>query len=108
MKDVFLDKWGTRGYGNGQFKNQFGVAVGATSGTVFVADTFNNRIQKFDSTTALKTVSISSGTCNGQLAGLQGVAVDPYSGTVFVADNNNNRIQSIYTLHLTLLTALFT
>ena len=43
---VFISKWGTQGTGDGQFREPEGVAV-ASDGSVYVADTINNRIQKF-------------------------------------------------------------
>jgi hypothetical protein len=46
---VFVTKWGTNGSVNGEFYYPYGVAVDS-SGNVYVADTNNNRIQKFDST----------------------------------------------------------
>ena len=44
----YLSKWGAFGSGNGQFTFPIGVAVDA-SGSVYVADTNNRRIQKFTS-----------------------------------------------------------
>ena len=43
-----VDYWGTYGNGAGQFNSPEGVAVDA-NGYVYVADTKNNRVQKFDS-----------------------------------------------------------
>jgi len=43
---VFGSKWGTEGTGDGQFDNPAGVAV-ASDGSVYVADSLNDRIQKF-------------------------------------------------------------
>ena len=45
---VFISKWGTQGTGDGQFRDPEGVAV-ASDGSVYVADSDNNRIQKFTS-----------------------------------------------------------
>ena len=44
----FLLKWGSEGSGEGQFNRPSGMTVD-TAGNFYVADTFNNRIQKFDS-----------------------------------------------------------
>src|SRR5262249_13536918 len=43
----FITTWGSYGSGDGQFNQPFGVAVDS-SGNVYVADTGNSRIQKFD------------------------------------------------------------
>jgi len=42
----FIDKWGSYGSGDGQFNAPRGVAVDG-SGSVYVADSSNHRIQKF-------------------------------------------------------------
>ena len=62
------------------------------SGNVYVADTGNNRIQKFTSAGAFLTAWGSAGTTNGQFSIPSGIAVDA-SGNVYVADTGNNRIQ---------------
>lgn len=45
---IFVTSWGSPGSGNGQFNWPQGIAVDS-SGYVYVADTQNYRIQKFDS-----------------------------------------------------------
>jgi len=45
---VYLGQWGSTGSDTGQFSYPFGVAVRKTTGRVYVADTFNYRIQYFD------------------------------------------------------------
>ncbi|MFH1897518.1 MAG: FlgD immunoglobulin-like domain containing protein [Candidatus Desantisbacteria bacterium] len=88
---IMKTKWGSSGSGDGQFSYPFGVAVDAT-GNVFVADTSNNRIQKFASDGRFITKWGSSGSGDGQFSGPYGVVVDA-SGNVFVADRSNHRIQ---------------
>ena len=43
----FLQKWGVAGRGNGQFSNPAGIAIDG-SGNVYVVDSKNNRVEKFD------------------------------------------------------------
>ena len=76
---------------NGQFSLPSGVAVD-TSGNVFVADSSNNRIQKFTSTGVFIAKWGSFGTGPGQFISPEGVAVDA-SESVFVADTSNSRVQ---------------
>lgn len=45
---VFVLKWGGCGFDDGQFHYPIGVAVDG-SNHVYIADTWNDRIQKFDS-----------------------------------------------------------
>ena len=62
---TFVLTWGSFGSGNGQFESPVGVATDG-SGNVYVADTGNNRIQKFD---ASGTFLTTWGSCRlGQRA----------------------------------------
>ncbi|MDO8871952.1 MAG: hypothetical protein Q7V05_04365 [Methanoregula sp.] len=89
---TFVTKWGTQGSGgDGQFNEPYGVAVDS-SGSVYVADAGNHRIQKFSSTGSFLTKWGTLGSTDGQFSNPSGVAVDS-SGNVYVADTNNNRIQ---------------
>jgi hypothetical protein len=63
-----------------------------SSGSVYVADTLNHRIQKFDSDGGYLTQWGSKGSGNGQFSMPMNVAVDS-SGNVYVADYENHRIQ---------------
>jgi len=88
---TFITAWGTYGSGDGQFDGPGGMAVDA-SGSVYVADYGNHRVQKFTSTGAYVTQWGTHGSGNGQFNGPEGVAVDA-GGNVYVADFGNNRIQ---------------
>jgi hypothetical protein len=68
-----------------------GVAVDS-SGYVYVMDTFNNRVQKYDSDGVYITQWGTLGTGNSQFDTAYGIGVDG-SGNVYVADTTNNRIQ---------------
>ncbi len=78
----FVTKWGTEGSGDGQFNTPLGVATDS-SGNVYVADTSNHRIQKFDSSGTFLTKWGSSGSGDGQFSVPRGVATDS-SGNVYV------------------------
>ena len=86
------------GSGDGQFNYPYGVAVDS-SGNVYVADTDNHRIQKFDSSGGFITKWGSYGSGDGQFDYPSGVAVDS-SGNVYVADGWNYHVQK-FTLDLT-------
>ncbi|WP_172673712.1 hypothetical protein [Methanogenium cariaci] len=90
---AYLTSWETEGSGDGEFDTPFGGVAVDTSGTVYVADTNNHRIQKFTSngTFVTKWQSIGSGI-GGEFQSLPyDVAVDA-SGTVYVVDWNFHRI----------------
>src|SRR5205823_10769539 len=87
----FLTKWGTTGSGDGQFNGPIGVAADP-AGNVYVADTNNNRIEKFTSSGAFLTKWGTLGSGDGQFRQPFGVAVDA-AGNVYVTDRLNNRIQ---------------
>jgi sugar lactone lactonase YvrE len=92
---TFVTKWGSYGAGDGQFYYPKGIAVDS-SGYVYVADTWNHRIQKFSSTDGINYTFVTKwgtqGNGDGQFYYPAGIAVDS-SGNVYVLDTENNRIQ---------------
>ena len=81
---VYLTEWGTRGSGNGQFDQPWGIAIDK-DGNVYVADNVNHRVQKFDSNGQLLIQWGSKGSEDGELRFPEGIAVDK-AGNVYVAD----------------------
>src|ERR1044071_8531345 len=71
---TYLTQWGSPGSGSGQFDNPNGIAIDA-AGDVYVADTYNHRIQKFAATGAYLTEWGSLGNGNGQFNHPYGVAI---------------------------------
>ncbi len=88
----YVGSWGS-GFGsdNGQFIHASGIAVDSF-GNVYVADSGNNRIQKFDSSYTYLTHLGTLGSGNGQFNNPSGIAVDSL-GNVYVVDLGNFRIQ---------------
>jgi len=85
------DQVGYGGSGDGQFIEPWGVAVDG-AGNVYVADTTNDRIQKFTSHGAFLTKWGLYGSDDRQFDRPFDVAVDA-AGNVYVADCDNYRIQ---------------
>ena len=86
----FLTKWGREGAGPGQFKAPWGIACDAL-GNVYVVDTGNHRIQKFDGNGTFLCAWGNRGKSEGQLNFPYGIAVDR-EGCVYVVDSGNNRV----------------
>ena len=90
----------TAGNATGQFNAPWDVAVDQSSGNVYVTDTGNDRIEKFDSNGNFLTAWGSTGSGDGQFAGPsisvaqgpEGVAVDS-TGNVLVTDPGNSRVE---------------
>jgi uncharacterized protein (TIGR03663 family) len=83
--------WGEPGALEGQFSFPKDLAVDG-DGNVYVVDSQNNRIEKFDSQGEFITAWGSFGQEPGQFSEPWGIAVDG-EGTVYVADTWNHRIQ---------------
>ena len=109
---LYLMSWGSFGTGPNQLRNPSGVAVDPSGKYVYVADTENDRIQKFDSDNGIVILSWGA-TCHlengqgcidpdgpagpltlgdGQLYFPTGIYIDK-SRYVYVADTYNDRIQ---------------
>ena len=73
------------------FDNPSAVAIDP-QGNVYIADSGNNRIQKFSSSVEFITKWGSWGDGDGQFSYPEGIAIDP-QGNVFVVDTWNYRIQ---------------
>jgi DNA-binding beta-propeller fold protein YncE len=76
----------------GEFKYPYGVTVDLT-GNIYVADSYNNRIQKYNSGGKLIRLWDVIGANAGELGFPSGVAVSPLGRTVYIVDNLNYRIQ---------------
>jgi DNA-binding beta-propeller fold protein YncE len=84
---------GGKGIENGQFDFPRGIAVDSR-GNVLVADTNNNRIQKFSPAGVFLGIIGQSGSAQGELKEPSGIAIDQ-GGNIYVADTGNNRVQKL-------------
>ncbi len=84
----YVSQFGSSGSGNGQFNAPQSLVIGS-SGAIYVADTGNNRVQKFDSSgNWILNITGNSGAFSSPSS----VYVDA-SENVYVSDTGNNRVQ---------------
>jgi tripartite motif-containing protein 2/3/tripartite motif-containing protein 71 len=89
----FLASVGSEGVEPLQFHFPSGIAFNACNKKVYVADTYNNRIQVINSDFTISSIiGGQEGSKKTQLSYACGVACDR-TGNVYVADGNNCRIQ---------------
>ena len=86
-------EFGSWGEGEGEFKHPRGVAVDKSDGCIFVADSDNNRIQKFTRDGKFKKFvgGPRSGSGPKQFNDPRGLRVN--NNKLYVCDTNNHRIQ---------------
>jgi hypothetical protein len=97
---TYQSQWGSAGSANSQFAGVQGAVVDL-SGNIYVTDTGNNRVQKFDQfNNRIEEFDTngnylgqfgSGGSGNGQVSGPHGIAT--LGDLIYVADSGNNRIQ---------------
>ena len=90
---TLLNSFGSSGSGNGQLSEPTGISVDPGAGTVYVADSFNNRIESFTATGSFVSTLGSVGQAAGQFAEPNGVSFNPTNGFLAVADSGNSRVQ---------------
>lgn len=88
---VYLGQWGEYGSGDGQFDTPDGLVIDS-HGYLYVLDTNNSRIQRFDSSTTYVSQAGEAGPNAGQLYLPQGLAIDS-SDNFYIADTGNYRVQ---------------
>lgn len=90
LPGTFIHAFGKDGKGDGEFHNPLAVAVDAQD-NIYVADTDNNRIQKFDAKGRFLKKWGRPGRGNGEFNLPSGITVD--KGYVYVVDTDNHRVQ---------------
>ena len=78
--------------GDGQFDHPGDVGLDSSGDVLYVTDSQNNRIQKFDSNGKFITKWGTSAS-GGQFSFPTGIAVDYVGGNIYVSDSKNDRIQ---------------
>jgi DNA-binding beta-propeller fold protein YncE len=87
----FVTTYGGEGSGNGQFSHPYGITIDS-SGNLWIADSGNCRIEKFNYSGAYLDQFGAYGSGNGQFNNPLGIAIDS-SGNLWIADGGNNRVQ---------------
>lgn len=80
---IFKQRWGYEGYEPGEFKNPQSIIIDSGD-HIYVADTNNNRIQKFDTDGNFINSWKTMASIDGEMPPPKGVAVDK-DGNVYVA-----------------------
>lgn len=88
---TFIKSFGTTGDGRGQFNKPSSIAIDSI-GNLYIADTKNYRIQKFDPNGKFLTSWGSFGIGSGQFKEPVGIAIDS-KDSVYVVDKTNNAVQ---------------
>ena len=86
-----LVSYGTQGGGVGQFYGAYGIALDS-SGRIYVADTYNDRIVRIDDFSGTNWTTYGTyGSGTGQFWDPAGIGIDA-SGRIYILDTGNNRL----------------
>ncbi len=88
---TFMSKFGKPGSEDGQLNGPAAIAVDS-SGRIYVTDSFNDRVEVFDSSGDFLFKFGTYGAGNAHFSYPNGIAVDS-SGKIYVTDYNNDRVQ---------------
>lgn len=91
-KYQFVNEWGSKGSGNGQFLRPHDLEFNSDNTRLYVVDRDGNRIQVFDKNGEFLFKFGEKGGKEGQFSVPYGIDVDS-NGNVWVADRGNHRIQ---------------
>lgn len=80
------------GRGAGYFEGPTDLSVDNRNGDIYVVDSGNNRVQRFNRDGQFMSEFGGMGAGNGQFNSPTGIAVDR-DGYVYISDTNNNRVQ---------------
>jgi RHS repeat-associated protein len=88
----YLNKFGEKGTGNGQFSAPFGISTNPANNNLYVTDRENNRVEEFTPSGSYLLTFGSTGSGTGQFSSPKGDAINS-SSEVYVVDSMNNRIE---------------
>jgi tripartite motif-containing protein 71 len=91
-RPTYAGSFGSYGTGNGQLREPEGGLATDASGNVWVSDTYNDRLEEFNSKGEFVRTVGSYGSGAGQFGWTFGVTVDS-SGNVWATDEGNNRVE---------------
>ncbi|PIY71819.1 hypothetical protein COY87_04100, partial [Candidatus Roizmanbacteria bacterium CG_4_10_14_0_8_um_filter_33_9] len=89
---AYVRDWGGFGVSDGKLKQPQGITIDS-AGNIYVADTGNNRIQKFTSTGVFTAAWGIAGTGNLEFNNPTGITTD--DTYLYIVDTGNNRVQKI-------------
>ena len=86
----FVAEFGKKGTGEGEFMFPRGIAINATTDTVYVSS--NHKVSVFTNNGQFLTEFGREGSGDGELRFPRGLAVDENTGDLYVCDYDNNRL----------------
>ena len=91
ISSYYVGQFGSTGTGDGQFTSPCGIARDSAN-NIYVVDSGNNRVMRFNSAGNYVDQFGSLGTGNGQFSIPYGIVIDS-TDTIFILDTGNNRVQ---------------